>query len=132
MRSAHRTMRPPITCACAGLRYFMSQLAVANHNNSCEKSNTSTEPNRNMSSNLPVDVLPMILINLVDEDLAIMCRVNKDCCSFSQDILYRNLFFFRDNPHLILRTLAHSTHLARRVRSFFVLPPKSTMESNEV
>jgi hypothetical protein len=126
-------MRPPITCACVGLRYFMSQLAVANHNNSCEKSNTSTEPSRNMSSNLPVDALPMILKNLDNADLATMCRVNKVCCSFSQDILYRNLFFFQhDNPHLIWRTLAHSTHLARRVHSFFVSPLDSTMESNQV
>jgi hypothetical protein len=61
-----------------------------------------------------------------------MCRVNKVCCSFSQDILYRNLFSFHNNPHLIWRTLAHSTHLARRVRSFLVLPPDWSMESNRV
>jgi hypothetical protein len=84
-----------------------------------------------MSSNLPVDILPMILKNLDKADLATMCRVNKVCRSFSQDILYRDLFFFHNNPHLICRTLAHSTHLARRVRSFSV-SFYSRMESNRV
>ena len=85
-----------------------------------------------MASNLPVDVLPMILENLDNADLATMCLVNKICCSFSQDILYRNLFFSHNNPHLIWRTLAHSTHLARRVRSFRVSSIDSTVESNQV
>jgi hypothetical protein len=84
-----------------------------------------------MSSNLPVDVLLIILENLDKADLATMCRVNKVCCSFSQDILYRNLFFFHNNPHLIWRTLAHSTHLARRVRLFRASPQYWTMESNQ-
>jgi hypothetical protein len=46
-----------------------------------------------------------------------MCRVNKICCSCSQDVLYRDIYvtYYGRKVH---RTLAHSTHLARRVRSF--------------
>jgi hypothetical protein len=95
-------------------------------------SNTNTEPSRNMSSNLPVEVLLIILQNIDKADLITMCRVNKVCCSFSQDILYRNFYYYHKYPPLVWRTLAHSTHLARRVRSFFVSPLDSTMESNQV
>jgi len=84
------------------------------------------------SSNLPVDVLVMILKNLDKADLITMCRVNKVCCSFSQDILYRNIHIYHRPLFKVCRTLAHSTHLARRVRSFFVSPLDSTMESNQV
>jgi hypothetical protein len=77
-----------------------------------------TEPCRNMASNLPVDILPMILKNLDKADLATMCRVNKVCCSFSQDILYRNIDIYNRPSFQVCQTLAYSTHLARRVRSF--------------
>ena len=81
-----------------------------------------------MSSNLPIDVLPMILKNLDKADLATMCLVNKVCCSFSQGILYRNIEIC---PFQVCWTLAHSTHLARRVRSFRPIFRQS-IESNEV
>ena len=72
------------------------------------------------SSNLPVDVLSMILENIDKADLTAMCRVNKVCCSFSQDILYRNIYIYNRPSFKVCRTLAHSTQLARRVRSFRV------------
>jgi hypothetical protein len=46
-----------------------------------------------------------------------MCRVSKICCSCSQDVLYRDLYFAYPNGK-VQRTLAQSPHLARRVRSF--------------
>src|SRR5277367_2111162 len=61
----------------------------------------------------PVEILRMILEHLGRGDLTKMCLVNKICCSCSQDVLYRNI---RGNTFLC-RTLAQSTHLARRVRS---------------
>src|ERR1700728_772249 len=85
-----------------------------------------------MSSNLPVDVLVMILKNLDKADLITMCRVNKVCCSFSQDILYRDIVIHYGHLFQVCRTLAHSTHLARCVRSFDMLTLDSTMESNQV
>jgi hypothetical protein len=45
-----------------------------------------------------------------------MCRVNKICCSCSQDVLYRDIYVSRVSR--VQQTLAQSTHLARRVRSF--------------
>src|SRR6202021_2357968 len=64
---------------------------------------------------IPVDILRAILEHLDRGDLAKICLLNKICCSCSQDILYRDLVF----PNiLVCRTLAQSTHLARRVRSF--------------
>ena len=63
---------------------------------------------------IPVDVLRMILELLGRADLAKMCLLNKICCSCSQDVLYRNV----DGGIQLCRTLAESTHLARRVRSF--------------
>jgi hypothetical protein len=44
-----------------------------------------------------------------------MCRVNKICCSCSQDVLYRDIY---DGNPRVQETLAQSTHLARKVRSF--------------
>jgi hypothetical protein len=84
-----------------------------------------------MSSNLPVDILPMILKNLDKADLTAMCLVNKVCCSLSQDILYRNIEIYHHTRFQVCRTLAYSTHLARRVRSFRVIFRQS-IESNEV
>ena len=89
-------------------------------------------PNLAMSSNLSVDVLLLILKNLDKVDLTAMCLVNKVCCSFSQDILYRNIEIYHHTRFQVCRTLAYSTHLARRVRSFRVTFHNPKMESNEV
>jgi hypothetical protein len=67
------------------------------------------------SISIPVDILRIILEHLDRGDLARICLLNKICCSCSQDILYRNIYCPRT---LICHTLAQSTHLARRVRSF--------------
>jgi F-box-like len=74
-----------------------------------------------MSSNLPVDVLHMILEYVDKADLLTLCRVNKVCCSCSQDILYRNICANSPSRLKVSRTLAQATHLARRVRSFSVV-----------
>jgi len=85
------------------------------------------------SSNLPIDVLPLILENINNKaDLTTMCRVNKVCCFFSQDILYRNIHIYHRPPFQVCRTLAHSTHLARRVRSFRLSFYHPIIESNGV
>src|ERR1700728_776714 len=66
-------------------------------------------------SEIPVDVLRDILEYVDKADLATMCRVNKVCCSYSQDVLYRDIRVETPRVH---QTLAQSTHLAKRVRSF--------------
>jgi hypothetical protein len=66
-------------------------------------------------SEIPVDVLRDILGHVSNADLATICRVNKICCSCSQDVLYRNIVALTPR---VEQTLARSTHLARRVRSF--------------
>jgi F-box domain len=63
---------------------------------------------------IPVEILRMILEHLGPADLTKMCLVNKICCSCSQDVLYRDV----DGGIELYRTLAESTDLARRVRSF--------------
>src|ERR1700728_143518 len=63
---------------------------------------------------IPVEVLLMILEHLGPADLTKTCLLNKICCSCSQDVLYRDV----SGGELLCRTLAQSTHLARRVRSF--------------
>jgi hypothetical protein len=64
---------------------------------------------------IPVDVLLNILEYVDKAGLATICRVNKICCSCSQDVLYRDIRAATPRVH---QTLAQSTHLARRVRSF--------------
>src|SRR5277367_6761491 len=66
-------------------------------------------------SEIPVDVLLDILEYVDKGDLATMCRVNKICCSYSQDVLYRDIYVGNSK---VLQTLAQSIHLAKRVRSF--------------
>jgi hypothetical protein len=56
----------------------------------------------------------MILEHLGPADLTKTCLLNKICCSCSQDVLYRDV----DGGTHLCRTLAESTDLARRVRSF--------------
>jgi hypothetical protein len=63
---------------------------------------------------IPVDVLREILEHLDRADLTKICLLNKICCSCAQDVLYRDI----SGGILLCRTLAQSTHLARRVRSF--------------
>jgi hypothetical protein len=70
-----------------------------------------------MSSKLSVEVLQMILDNVGKADLAAVCQVNKVCCSYAQDILYRNIVVDTDHRLQVYLTLTQSTHLARRVRS---------------
>jgi hypothetical protein len=69
------------------------------------------------STSIPVDILLVILDHLDQGDLAKICLLNKICCSCSQDILYRDLYY---PNNLVCDTLAQSTHLARRVRSFTI------------
>jgi hypothetical protein len=64
---------------------------------------------------IPVDVLREILRHVHSADLVTLCRVNKIVCSCSQDVLYREIVY-RDKR--VIPTLAQSTDLARRVRSF--------------
>jgi hypothetical protein len=64
---------------------------------------------------IPLDVLLEILKHVRKADLATLCRVSKICCSYSQDVLYREI---EDGDADVIPTLAQSTDLARRVRSF--------------
>jgi hypothetical protein len=65
---------------------------------------------------IPVDVLREILGHVVREaDLLALCKVNKIFCSCSQNVLYREIYY---GDERIIQTLARSTDLARRVRSF--------------
>jgi hypothetical protein len=47
-----------------------------------------------------------------------MCRVNKICCSCSQDVLYHDICVMSRDALGVHQTLAQSSHLARKVRSF--------------
>jgi F-box domain len=67
---------------------------------------------------IPVDVLREILEHVDKKSLATICRVNKTCCTCSQDVLYRKIY---DEDERAIQTLAQSTDLARRVRSFSTL-----------
>ena len=62
---------------------------------------------------IPVDVFRLILEHVDRGDLVKLCLLNKICCSCSQDVLYRKTDQGTATP-----TLAQSTHLAKRVRSF--------------
>jgi F-box domain len=64
---------------------------------------------------IPIDVLREILEHVDKADLATLCRVNKICCSCSRDVLYREI---ENEVADVIQTLAQSTDLARRVRSF--------------
>jgi F-box domain len=66
---------------------------------------------------IPIDVLREILEHVRKADLVTLCRVNKIFCSCSQDVLYREIGY-RDARTITIQTLAQSTDLARRVRSF--------------
>src|ERR1700728_3741950 len=68
---------------------------------------------------IPIDVLREILEHVPKADLATLCRVNKICCICSQDVLYREIKYEVAD---VIQTLAQSTDLARRVRSFKTIP----------
>ena len=70
------------------------------------------------SNEISVDVLRDILDYVNKAGLATMCRVNKICCSCSQDVLYRDIYALTRRANKVQQTLAQSTQLARRVRSF--------------
>jgi F-box domain len=69
---------------------------------------------------IPIDVLREILEHVRKADLPTLCRVNKVFCSYSQDVLYREI---KDGDAHVVQTLAQSTDLARRVRSFATTRP---------
>jgi hypothetical protein len=66
---------------------------------------------------IPVDVFKHILENVDRADLTKLCLLNKICCSCAQDVLYREIDQETTLTN-VCRTLARSTHLAKRVRSF--------------
>jgi hypothetical protein len=70
----------------------------------------------NLMPSNPVDVLRVILEYVDKANLAKICLLNKICCSCSQDVLYREIS--PNTPIGVVQTLARSTYLARRVRSF--------------
>jgi hypothetical protein len=65
---------------------------------------------------IPVDVFRLILEHVDRANLAKICLLNKICCSCSQDVLYREMDGGVSTS--VCQTLARSTHLAKRVRSF--------------
>jgi hypothetical protein len=68
---------------------------------------------------IPVDILRLILNHVDKADLLTVCSLNKICCSCSQDVLYRDIQIYELRKGTqVCQTLARSTHLARRVRSF--------------
>src|ERR1700733_11988546 len=68
---------------------------------------------------IPIDILLLILDHVDKADLLTVCLLNKICCSCSQGVLYRNIKVDTlPTGKQVCRTLAQSTHLARRVRSF--------------
>jgi hypothetical protein len=85
-------------------------------------------------SQIPVDVMLIILDNLDKSDIATMCRLNKICCAFSQPVLFRDIriqfhetadsdqvFSIKhDQGFALCETLSQSPHLARCVRSLSV------------
>jgi hypothetical protein len=64
---------------------------------------------------IPIDVLRLILEHADKSSLA------KICCSCSQHILYRNIRIERPSDSQVYQTLAETTHLASRVRSFEIM-----------
>src|ERR1700728_2410553 len=68
---------------------------------------------------IPIDILLLILDHVDKADLLTICSLNKLCCSCSQGVLYRDIKIDQLRAgKQVCRTLAQSTHLARRVRSF--------------
>ena len=74
---------------------------------------------------IPVDVLRDILEYVDRADLATICQLNKICCSYSQDVLYRHIYLEYNSAPIrqrqLYQTLAQSTHLAERVLSIHLI-----------
>jgi len=96
-----------------GLNGSGSRLAFGRYMSHVTTSNMS-QPR----SEIPVDVLRDILDHVDQAGLATMCRVNKICCSCSQDVLYRDISVKTIRAFKVQQTLAQSAHLAKRVHSF--------------
>ena len=77
---------------------------------------------------IPVDVFEHILENVDRADLAKICLLNKICCSCSQDVLYREIDLEITTVTNVCQTLARSTHLAKRVRSFEIYYEHPSLE----
>jgi hypothetical protein len=71
----------------------------------------------NAMPSIPIDILRLILDHVDIADLPTICLLNKICCSFSQDLLYRDILISKYSQVPVLQTLTDSTHLAERVRS---------------
>src|ERR1700733_14576504 len=69
------------------------------------------------SISIPVEILRAILEHLEQGAVTKKCRRKKICCPCAQNILYRDIYFPRI---LVCHTLAQTTPLARRVRSFTI------------
>jgi hypothetical protein len=76
-------------------------------------------------SQIPVDIMRIILDNLDKSDLATVCRLNKICCALAQPVLFRDIRIqlcgiedFDKRVFALCETLSQSPHLARCVRSF--------------
>jgi hypothetical protein len=78
---------------------------------------------------IPIDILLHILEHVDKAGLRTICLLNKVCCSCSQDVLYRDIRVNRQTAQ-VCQTLAQSTHLAIRVRSFKI-KSKGAVENYE-
>src|ERR1700728_4615386 len=78
------------------------------------------------SISIPVDILRIILEHLDQDDLAKICLLNKICCSCSQDVLYRDIYF----PDILVwnthRELAKALRNMTRLRSLTLLSVDSS------
>jgi hypothetical protein len=93
-----------------------------------QRSSVSRPFNNTVVPSIPVDVLLVILEHVDEATLATMCKLNKVCCSYSQDVLYREIRIYQRSEFGVYQTLAQSTHLARRVRSFKI--PNNNQDPN--
>jgi hypothetical protein len=78
-------------------------------------------------SQIPVDIMLIILDNLDKSDISTMCRLNKICCALAQPIIFRDIRLqfdenkdFGKSGFALCETLSQSPHLARCVRSLSV------------
>jgi hypothetical protein len=79
---------------------------------------------------ISIDVLQHILGHLDEASLVKICQLNKICCFYSQNVLYRKIQVYENFK--VLETLAHSTHLARRVRTFCIFTLSEQTIPNEL
>ena len=98
----------------------------------CHTSDTVTLIKRqNAMPSIPVDVLRDILEHVDGADLATICQLNKICCYYSQDVLYRHINLEYNSAPIrqrqLYQTLAQSTHLAERVLWIHVIVSDSSI-----